>query len=172
MSKNPKTCEGKNSPLNPCIIKKLTMIYDDLKEDVKRADAKRKQQKKEAQRRWSSQNKRVYISMSYEDYADLEKIARKNGRTVAQQVYAQSKAYQKNEFLPSKSLEAKINAFGVTFNRIGTNINQIAFHSNYFNRFFQEKNFLEEFSQLQIAVEGFLNRPWKNSQGNNRPKNP
>ena len=136
------------------------MFEPTLYEQVRAADEARIKKKKEAWERYKKKNKRVYFSVPISEYEKLEKKASRNGRTVARQIYAQSQAYEKAQFLPPEQIDAKINLLLLELNKIGININQIAFHTNFFNRLTHQKNLVKEFDQLELMIESFVEKPW------------
>ena len=135
-------------------------IFRKIEFSIKASEEKLKKQRKEAWQRYEKHNKRIYITVPIDDYKKLEKHAKNNGRSVARQIYKESKSYRRVQFLAPEQIEIKINMLMLEVVRIGTNINQITHNTNYFGKLSLEKDLLGEFEQLKMMVEDFVKRPW------------
>jgi len=150
----------RNSPLDPCKININLMFEKSFLDQIQASNERRAQRKKEARQRYCLRNKRVSFTVPNDEFKKLKKRADQNGRLVGQQAYEESKAYHRAEFLPSKEIQISIHLLLIELKRIGVNINQIAFHTNYFNRIMHQKDLVTEFNQLFLMLESFVKKPW------------
>jgi hypothetical protein len=105
-------------------------------------------------------NKRVYGTLTPEEYNKINNIAELNSRSVWSQIWQQSCAYQNNRFLPSKDIEKQILLIKTSLRKIGCNINQISKHSNVFKKLSFKKDLEHQIFLLEQVMADFVTRPW------------
>ena len=109
--------------------------------------------------RFQQTRKRVYGTLTTDEYAELERRAEDAGRAVWTQIHAEAEAYARGEYLPPKEIEERISELIVQLRRIGTNVNQITREFNT-DGSFDEPNLLRSLDELEAIVRAFVKRPW------------
>jgi len=109
--------------------------------------------------RFHQTRKRVYGTLTQDEYAELERRAKDAGRAVWTQIHAEAEAYARGEYLPPKEIEERITELIVQLRRIGTNVNQITREFNT-DGSFDEPNLLCSLDELESVVRAFVKRPW------------
>lgn len=109
-------------------------------------------------RRFRQTRRRVYGSLTHEDYAALKARADAQGRHVWEQVWAESQAYVTRKAIPSHGIEAKLTDVTRTLRGAASNINQIARYSNRLRRVFSEKRIIERVQAMEQAVHDFTHK--------------
>lgn len=135
-------------------------------EDEAKLDAEREAHLVAYRRRYWQQykvrNKRVYGTLTKPEFAEIKAIADYNGRSVWEQIWLESCAYRKQEYLPSTELNGRIEALYVELRRIGNNLNQIARSHNsgkLIDPHFVQTS--EQIATLENAVSQFIARSHK-----------
>ncbi len=109
--------------------------------------------------RFRETRKRVYGTLTTEEYAAFERRAEEAGRAVWSQIHAEAEAYARGEFLPSKDVEQRVSDLVIQLRRIGNNINQIV-REVYREGDFDGRDFIAELDQLEALIRAFVQRPW------------
>jgi len=108
---------------------------------------------------YRQKNRRVYGAISEKDYQLIKYLADQNDRGVWTQIWLESCAYRKGERLLSQRTEDELRSLKIEIRRIGTNINQIAKHSNGLKKLLQDRQLLKNLealeNQLENAVRSF-----------------
>lgn len=109
--------------------------------------------------RFHKTRKRIYGTLTAEQYAAIEQRAEDAGRAVWTQIHAEAAAYARGEYLPPKDIEKQISELIIQLRRIGTNVNQITreFHSKGVH---DEPDLLRNLSELEILIHAFVKKPW------------
>ncbi len=105
--------------------------------------------------------KRIYGTLSAQEFRTIKAIAARHGRNVFAQIWAESCAYRNQRFVPTKDIEAQIGALYVALRRIGTNVNQIARQTHMVGRLKRPAAVMEELARLEAAIAAFVSQPWK-----------
>ena len=131
---------------------------EEPKDSPHRAEKKR-QYRKAYWERFSETRKRVYGTLTQEEYAQIEERAKKANRAVWSQIHAEAEAYASGEYLPSKDVEERIVELIVQLRRIGNNINQIARALNTDGRF-KDRDLEGDLEELESTIRSFVQKPW------------
>lgn len=109
--------------------------------------------------RFHKTRKRVYGTLTAEQYAAIEQRAEDAGRAVWTQIHAEAAAYARGEYLPPKDIEDQISELIIQLRRIGTNVNQITreFHSKGVH---DEPDLLRNLNELEMLIRAFVKKPW------------
>ena len=109
--------------------------------------------------RFHKTRKRVYGTLTVEQYAEIEQRAEDAGRAVWTQIHAEAEAYARGEYLPPKDIEEQISELIIQLRRIGTNVNQITreFHQEGIH---DEPDLLRNLNELEILIRAFVKKPW------------
>lgn len=121
--------------------------------------ARMRRYRKDYWERFRQTRRRVYGTLTAEDYARAEERAKEAGRAVWAQIHAEAEAYARGEYLPSKTVEDRISDLVVQLRRIGTNLNQItrAVHAT---GDVDGDALLRRLAELEEHIRAFTARPW------------
>jgi len=108
--------------------------------------------------RFQKTRKRVYGTLTSEEYAEIELRAEEAGRAVWTQIHAEAKAYAKGEFLPSKDLDEQIMELIVQLRRIGNNVNQITREFNTTGNL-DQPDFVRRLAEMETLIKDFVKKP-------------
>jgi len=111
---------------------------------------------------YKKQHKRVYGTLTPEEYEAIKVLADENGRSVWEEVWEQSRAYREKQFLPSEAINDEIGKLYVELRRIGNNLNQIAHHGNIFKRASNPHQVLKQLEAMENSIAHFVAKPWTN----------
>lgn len=127
-------------------------------EDADRAANMRVYRKRYWQR-FHKTRKRVYGTLTAEQYAAIEQRAEDAGRAVWTQIHAEAEAYARREYLPTKDVEELNRELIIQLRRIGTNVNQITreFHQEGIH---DEPDLLRNLNELETLIRAFVKKPW------------
>jgi len=109
--------------------------------------------------RFHKTRKRVYGTLTADQYAAIEERAEDAGRAVWKQIHAEAEAYARGEYLPTKAIEKQANELIIQLRRIGINVNQITreFHQEGVH---DEPDLLRNLNELELLVRAFVKKPW------------
>ena len=109
--------------------------------------------------RFRKTRKRIYGTLTSEEYERIERRATEAGRAVWAQVHAEAEAYARREYLPPTTIEERITDLIVQLRRIGTNVNQITreFHQEGVH---DEPELLRNLAELERLIRAFVKKPW------------
>ena len=101
--------------------------------------------------RFHKTRKRVYGTLTAEQYDAIEQRAEDAGRAVWTQIHAEAEAYARGEYLPTKDVEDHIRELIIQLRRIGTNVNQITreFHQEGIH---DEPDLLRNLNELELLI--------------------
>ncbi|WP_417449573.1 plasmid mobilization relaxosome protein MobC [Kordiimonas sp.] len=116
-------------------------------------------------KRFKTEKRRVYGTLSQEEYAEIAARAKREGRAVFAQIFAESCAYREGAYLPSKAIEKQIASLYVALRQIGNNINQIAKDKHVFRCLRRPEQVMVELARLEEAIAAFVERPWRCEDG-------
>lgn len=125
-------------------------------------EEKRRQSRTAYWRRFRETGKRrIYGTLSAQEYRDIKAVASRHGRSVFAQIWTESLAYRQQRFVPTKEIEAQVVALYVLLRRIANSVNQLARERNIFGKLKRPAAVLEELARLEQAVADFVAQPWK-----------
>ena len=112
---------------------------------------------------YKAKHRRVYGTLSKQEFAKIKAIADYQGRSVWEQIWLESCAYRSGAYLPPKEIETQIQQLYSELRRTGNNINQIAYHLNR-GDWRADTSVLVEVSHwlksIEQAVKDFVTNPW------------
>jgi hypothetical protein len=109
--------------------------------------------------RFRETRRRVYGTLTAEEYASLEQRATEAGRAVWSQIHAEAEAYARGEYLPPKDIEERIGELIVQLRRIGNNVNQLV-RESYREGELDHRDFIAQLQELESLIRVFVKRPW------------
>jgi len=109
--------------------------------------------------RFKQTRKRVYGTLTTEQYAEVERRADEAGRAVWTQIHAEAEAYARGEYLPPKNVEEQFSELIAQLRRVGNNVNQIAKAVNT-DGSFDAEDYVRNLEELEVLIQDFLKRPW------------
>lgn len=110
---------------------------------------------------YKQDHKRVYGTLSLSEYEAVKAVAEQNDRAVWEQIWAESKAYRRQEYLPTKQLSQEINTLYVELRRIGNNLNQIAALGHTYRGSIDLAEVSKFLKSLEASIAAFARRPWR-----------
>ena len=119
---------------------------------------KRRQQNKESWARFKETRRRIYGTLSKEEYAVWEERAEEAGRAVWEQVHAEATAHAEGTHLPTRTLEEQIAELISQLRRIGNNVNQIARTLNAGGDM-SDDQYVQMLIELEALVTEFVKKP-------------
>ena len=138
-------------------------MNDDHDHRIDERTLRRKAQMKEARKRYQDRvrktHKRVYGTLTNDEYAQFQQRAEEARRAVWTQIQKEAEAYARGEYLPPQQAENRIAELVLQLRRIGNNLNQIARQLNT-NGEFENPEFLQQFRELENAFHNFMKQPW------------
>ena len=133
-------------------------------EDEARREAEKEARQVAYRRRYWQQYKqehrRVYGTVTPEEYEAVRALALASGRSVWEQIWSESCAYRAQTYLPPEAILTEIRRLYAELRRIGNNLNQIAHHSNIFQRVAAPKQVGVQLDALEQAIARFVSKPW------------
>ena len=127
-----------------------------------RREAKMQAYRKSYWERYRKTRRRVYGTLTNEEYDMLEQRAKVAGRSVWEQIHRESSAYAKREYLPGKSVEKKLVTLISQLRRIGSNLNQIA-KEQHSGKPFDHRSSYYALEALEHAARTFVANPQADS---------
>lgn len=110
-------------------------------------------------KRYKKRARQVSITLSHEEYTAWEKRAKKHGQKfVGQQIKAEALAYQDGVQIPTAAMENWLSELSRVWRGIATNINQIAHHSNSFERLVLETEAIELLKLVEQKSRAFVTK--------------
>ena len=109
--------------------------------------------------RFSQTRKRVYGTLTVEEYERIEARAKEAGRAVWSQIHAEAEAYARGEYLPTKTIEEQIGDLIAQLRYIGNNINQIT-RDMHTEGTLDSSELARSFAALEERIRAFTSRPW------------
>lgn len=129
-------------------------------------DAEREARRREQKRRYyhetfQQKKRRIHGTLERAEYEALAKRAKAEDRSPWQQLLAESRAYQAGAYVPSAVVETELQQLNVECRKIGTNLNQMAKHSNRLRRLWSERPVQNELKALLQRLEQSITRLWQ-----------
>lgn len=108
---------------------------------------------------WKDYKKRtrqISLTLSVEEYKMWQQAASRQGRrSVGQQIKAEALAYREQEHLPEIETQGYLKELIRVLRGIGNNLNQLAHHSNSFQRMIAERQAIKMLQDLETTADGF-----------------
>ena len=109
--------------------------------------------------RYKKRTRQVSVTLTQAEYEKLEKRANACGhRFVGRQLKAEAQAYRDGEHLPTEAIENWLSELSRIWRGIGTNLNQIAHHSNTFERLVLEHQAIELLKEIESKARAFVTK--------------
>lgn len=118
--------------------------------------------------RFKKTRKRVFGTLTSEEYAEFERRADEAGRAVWSQIHAEAEAYARGEYLPPKNVEEQCSELIAQLRRVGNNVNQIARAVNT-DGSFDAADYVRNLEELEALIQDFLKRPWGKPSNKDEP---
>ncbi len=134
------------------------ITHSESDKNLRREEQVRRARKKYAVRQKKT-HKRVFGTMTNEQYAQFEQRAKLAHRAVWSQIHAEAEAYASGEYLPSKDINERIAKLIVQLRRIGNNLNQIARVLNT-DAEFDQPEFVQNLEDMETLIHAFVKMPW------------
>ncbi len=112
---------------------------------------------------------RVFGTLTRSEHAQIKAVAEANDRPVWTQIWAESKAYRKAEFLPTPEIMARQDRMIAEMRRIGNNLNQLARLGHQRQLPNGTASIEAEMEALEQAILGFTRQPWVKLQTGDKP---
>ena len=109
---------------------------------------------------YKKKHKRVYGTLTLEEYAQVKSRAEACGLTIWEQIWQESQHYCEKSYLPNQIIQSDIDQLYTELRRIGNNLNQIAKKTHLFNSHNTGQAAREQIAMLEEAVAQFVKHPW------------
>lgn len=103
---------------------------------------------------------RVFGTLSKSDHANMKAIADAHGRPVWTQIWMESCAYRRAEFLPSPEIMARQDRMIAELRRIGNNLNQLARQGHVGRLPHGAQSIGDAMEALESEIIAFTRHPW------------
>lgn len=133
-------------------------------------DAERERIERETESRrvywqkYKKEHERVFGTLTNAQYAHIKAIAGANDRPVWTQIWAESCAYRRAEFLPTPEIMARQDRMIAELRRIGNNLNQLAKQGHVQRLAAGADSIVSEMEQLEREILAFTRQPWVEPQ--------
>lgn len=126
-------------------------------------DARERQRRAKAAhwQRFKTRHHRVYGTLTLADYREVGRRAKEHGRSLWGQIWAESRAYARNEFLPSRFIERRTAELHADLRRIGNELNQIARKTHILGVLLDPPAVRRLIARLEAKIADFTRRPWR-----------
>lgn len=113
--------------------------------------------------KYKDTHKRVFGTLTKAQHAQIKAVADANDRPVWTQIWAESCAYRKAEFLPSTEIMARQDRLIAELRRIGNNLNQLAAQGHVQNLPDGTRAIASQMLALEQQIQDFTRQPWVKS---------
>ena len=113
--------------------------------------------------KYKDTHKRVFGTLTKAQHAQIKAVADANDRPVWTQIWAESCAYRKAEFLPSPEIMARQDRLIAELRRIGNNLNQLAAQGHVQNIPDGTRAVASQMLALEQQIQDFTRQPWVKS---------
>ena len=103
---------------------------------------------------------RVYGTLTKAEHTEIKRIAERSGRSVWEQIWRESLAYRRGDYLPTTDIAARIEGLYGQLRAIGNNLNQIARRANISGQVRSPRDVLRQVEYLEGVIADFVKRPW------------
>lgn len=112
--------------------------------------------------RYKETHRQVTITLTKAEFHAWEKRAKAHGRKfVGQQIKAEAEAYRNDEHLPTEAVENWLAELSRVWRGMANNLNQIAHHSNSFERLVLEAQAIDLLKQVEEKARAFVTKARK-----------
>lgn len=118
--------------------------------------------------KWKQEHERVYGTVPKAVYAHIKSIADANDRPVWTQIWLESCAYRKAEFLPTAQIMARQDRMVAELRRIGNNLNQLAAQGHVHHLPQGAQDVTSQMLALEQTVLEFTRQPWLKPVGSSK----
>lgn len=113
--------------------------------------------------KYKDTHKRVFGTLTKAQHAHIKAVADANDRPVWTQIWAESCAYRKAEFLPSTEIMARQDRLIAELRRIENNLNQLAAQGHVQNLPDGTRAVASQMLALEQQIQDFTRQPWVKS---------
>lgn len=124
-------------------------------------DMSRKEYRARYWQQYKQGKRRIYGVVTKDEFAEIERCAKENGRAVWRELWEEARAYRQQQFIPSRDVEERITKLYVELRRIGNNLNQIAKRQHTFGGLTTPTKTGAEVRKLERLIADFVARPWR-----------
>ena len=110
---------------------------------------------------------RVFGTLTKAQHAQIKSVADANDRPVWTQIWAESCAYRKAEFLPTQEIMARQDRMIAELRRIGNNLNQLAVQGHVHQLPQGAQDVVTQMNALEQSILDFTRQPWIRQSGSN-----
>lgn len=110
---------------------------------------------------------RVFGTLTKAQHAQIKAVADANDRPVWTQIWAESCAYRKVEFLPTAEIMARQDRMIAEMRRIGNNLNQLAAQGHVQHLPQGAQDVVTQMRALEQSILDFTRQPWIKPKGSN-----
>ena len=103
---------------------------------------------------------RVYGTLTKAEHAEIKRVAERSGRSVWEQIWRESLAYRRGDYLPTTDIAARVEGLYGQLRAIGNNLNQIARRANASGAVRFPREALRCVEVLEGVIADFIKRPW------------
>lgn len=129
--------------------------------EAERLERRRAQKRRYWNETFQKKKRRINGSLEAAEFKDLAARAEREGRSPWQQLLVESRAYRSGEYAPSETVEQELQVLNVQCRKIGTNLNQMARHSNRLRRLLAERPVQRELQTLLDELKGVIASLWQ-----------
>lgn len=98
-------------------------------------------------------HKRVYGTLTNQEYQTIKQIADQYDRAVWTQIWLESCAYRRQEYLASPEIEKELVNLRVQIRGVARNVDQLAKHSNTFKIFMEQHQLIKYLQNMEQVIE-------------------
>lgn len=110
--------------------------------------------------RYKTRHKRVYGTLTPEEFAELKALANANGRSIWQEIWQQSKAYRNKTYLPSETIQCQIEQLYGELRQVNNQLNRICQQNKLVGKVLAPKRITEQIKTLEQRIDQFTSKPW------------
>lgn len=122
---------------------------------------KRKLYNEQYKAEYKDRAKRVSVTLSNSEYAELEKRAKAEGVKLTTLAKNMMMAYHQQAPIIPETIQAELNDLHFLLRNVANNINQIAHYSNTIRRLADENGLLLEIQKMETTINTFVNEKMK-----------
>ena len=110
---------------------------------------------------YQERTKRVSITLSNNEYAELEQRAKREGVKITTLVKNMALAYHQQDRIMPESVKSELQELRFLLRNVANNINQIAHYSNTIRRLADENGLLIEIQKMEETINNFVKQKLK-----------
>ncbi len=110
--------------------------------------------------RYKESHVRVFGTLTKAQHAQIKSVADASDRPVWTQIWAESCAYRKAEFLPTSEIMARQDRMIAEMRRIGNNLNQLAAQGHVQQLQQSSQDVAAQMQMLEQSILNFTRQPW------------